>query len=222
MKDNNGSLDIEAAWTACGKASAPSPQFSEKLTAAFDGYFAHLIPMQRTSNQKRKSQFAKIQTLSKRLLTELNSLPDDLAYEVTNAYMLNEPEDYFENSFGKDHEGLDYWEYEFDGLKTTLETLSTFLDESLDTNPKPGGRPKQNENLEETIIKLSTLFAATSGKDAAKGISVSTYSGGHAYGGPFIDFLQVAFWSFNAREYPSSAAIGETARRALGLRNKGR
>lgn len=135
---------------------------------------------------------------------------------------MNEPADYFENSIDKDHEGLDYWEYEFDKLKTTLETLSTFLDESMDETPKHSGRPKQNENLEQTIIKLSALFTATSGKDATKGISVSAYDSGQPYGGPFIDFLQTAFWSYNAREYPSSAAIGETARRALGLRNKGR
>ena len=51
--------------------------------------------MERTSNQKRKAQFAKIQKLSERLLIELDSLPDDLDYEVSDAYMINEPEDFF-------------------------------------------------------------------------------------------------------------------------------
>lgn len=222
MENQNSNLDIEAAWKACGKVGAPSQQFSENLFAAFKGYSRHMRPMQRTNNQTRKQQFAKIQTSSKKLLSDLINLPDDLAYEITEAYMMNEPANYVENSLGQDHEGLDYWEYQFDGLKATLETLSMFLDECLDQNLKHGGRPKQNENLEETIIKLSTIFAATTGNDAAKGISVSTYSDGHAYGGSFINFLQAAFWSFNAREYPSSAAIGETARRALGLRNKRR
>lgn len=86
MNNNNGSLNIESAWKACGKTGAPSQLFSENLTASFDRYFAHMMPMQRTNNQKRKTQFAKIQTLSKRLLTELSTLPDDLIYEVTEAY----------------------------------------------------------------------------------------------------------------------------------------
>ena len=119
-------------------------------------------------------------------------------------------------------EGLDFFEYEYDYLNSILSKMTELIAESLVRTSRPAGRPIQNENLEETIRKLAKLFEKTTGKDPRKGISVSAYSNGSNYGGPFNDFVQATVWTYNGKDFPKSAALGETIRVALGLRNKRR
>lgn len=215
-------FNANSAWQACGRIGPASKFFEDRMNEILKSYFADQRKMPRTNNTKRKATFAKIQSLSEKLRTELDNLPDDLEHEITDAYMLNEPEEYSEESMGKDHEGLGYWEFEFWRLDTILARLDEILDESVINTRKPAGRPKQNENLEEAIQKLAVLYTEISGNDPTKGIVVSTYGNSEPYRGPFLDFLQTTIWTYNDREFPSSAALGETARRVFGHRNKRR
>ncbi|WP_171174912.1 hypothetical protein [Ruegeria sp. HKCCD8929] len=81
---------------------------------------------------------------------------------------------------------------------------------------RPRARPKQNENLEETIKRLGAVFERYSGRKPMDSYWYNDLDEERPYKGSFFDFLFLFFWVDDAQRNPSVHAIGNVARRLFG------
>jgi len=211
-------VDIAGAWLACKQSGAPPSQFAAAVNDAMRHYSRDLEQRPRTPSGARKQIFNRLRNQSKKMLKELEDLPQDVFWELGDMYYGNEPEDFDETVMGTDYEGLSPFEYDFDLLQQVVGRLKGNLGDVEKIHKRTTGRPKQNAGLERAIQILGKVFEDYSGQSARYGLSPNAYAEKTVYRGDFMPFLKAVIWSYSGREFPQETALGEAARHVFGLR----
>ncbi len=208
---------LDNAWHDCGGVNAAPDWFCVEFTQIINGYSK--FPSRRISMpaKDRAKFYAKLEKASQTVLDLLQECPDLVELELQDSFTFNEPENVDDILTGE-FEGLTYAEFTFDRLKFYLETLQQFGDEARVYNKPARGKRKQNENLEETLRSLGTLFEKVSGRSAMDGYYYDESDATTPYKGEFLEFSTRSIWAKNESDFPSNSAIGEAARVAFELR----
>jgi hypothetical protein len=136
-------------------------------------------------------------------LAGLEQLPSDIRIEVEDLYIGNESADYAEKTEGTDYEAICEFDRDLDLLKDIIGRLNVNLPDA------------DSIYVVKKDVASKTLG---SNRSARFGLSHDAYSSSGYYRGDFMPFLKVVFWSYNGREFPQVGALGETARKILGLK----
>jgi hypothetical protein len=166
----------------------------------------------------RTLHYKTLERAVKNLRDQLKTMHPHIAWELETAGINHEPEDFFDQSIGAQHEGISYSEYLVGVLLNELANFSDIVRDARADNKTPRGKPKQNSNLETTIRGLGTVYQKHTEREPMAGYRFNDIDESRPYQGPFLDFIQSTIWAFNDAENPSNHAIGEAARRAFGLR----
>ncbi|AXT27821.1 hypothetical protein D1823_15375 [Ruegeria sp. AD91A] len=219
MLDNNdkkSELDFENMWS---QMQLPLP-VAEGFAADIEWIAQHYRPNDRRMSQlpakERRAIYSKLDKTVEALLEQLSNLPPSIRWEIEEVGMANEPEDYFENALGADHEGLDYGEYLIDALKTKLPEIAFLIGDALEHHKRPRERPKQNESLEQTIQQLARVFRHYTGRDPMERRRYDDSDADQPYKNDFFSFLYAFFWVDPNHKFPTSQAIGNATLRLFG------
>jgi len=213
-------IDIAKAWQALGQEGPPPTTFEADLSEAMRFYSPGPDRQVTMEARLRTPIYRKLEKAIANLQDQLHEMHDHIAWEIETASVGIEPED-FDETLPSEYEGLSYGGYHVHLLTDRLSTFSEILAETHHGHKKPKGKPKQNETLESTIKTLGNVFTKYTEQDPMTGYQFNDYDGedeSQFYYGPFFNFLHLVFWSMYGRENPTSHALGDTARRAFGLR----
>lgn len=211
-------MDHKAAWTSCFRTGEPDHDFAEKVDRAVSFYRYDLYNLTYTPSKARSAIYARLRTCANDLLVGLEDLPPDILSEVEDLYTGNESADYAEQTEGTDYQAICEFYRDRDLLRAVIGRLNVNLLDAERIHARQTGRPRQNIGLEQAISELQKIFETYSGKSARHGLSHDAYSRSSDYRGDFMPFLKAVFWSYSGREFPQTGALGEAARKTLGLK----
>lgn len=211
-------LDLEQLWKALGLGAPMAKDFESEIEFVAHDYEPKGGRIAKLSAKQRKALYGKIEKTASTLLAQLSNLPPSVEHELTGAGYALPPEGFPEVTFGTEAEGLSYSEFIVDQLQTALPELNSLVEFAHEDNKRPRARPKQNRSLEYTIKKLGKVFEYYTGEVPMASYSYKEIDQERPYQGRFFDFLYAFFWSVNGMQFPTSHALGDTARRLYGLR----
>ncbi len=221
MLDNHDKkleLDLEHMW---GQMQLPLP-VAKGFATDIEYIARHYRPKDRRIKplpaKERKTIYSKLDKTVSSLLDQLSNLPPSIQWEIEEVGMANEPEDYFENAIGADHEGLDYGEYLIDVLKGKLPEIAFLIQEGLEHHKRPRARPKQNESLEDTIQRLAKVFQHYTGRNPVKTYRYDELDEEQPYKSDFFSFMYAFFWVDQNHKFPTSHTLGNATLRVFGLK----
>lgn len=217
-QDKKFELDFENMWS---QMQLPLP-VAKGFAADIEWIAQHYRPKDRRvaplPAKERKAIYSKLDKTVSSLLVQLSNLPPSIQWEIEEVGMANEPEDYFENAIGADHEGLDYGEYLIHVLKEKLPEIAFLIGEGLEHHKRPRARPKQNESLEETIQQLAKVFRHYTGRDPMETRRYDEMDEEQPYKSDFFYFLYAFFWVDQNHKFPTAHTIGNATLRVFGLK----
>ncbi|MFA8443446.1 hypothetical protein [Yoonia sp.] len=211
-------VDYEAAWHSCFRTGEPDNDFVCRIDRAISFYRYDLYDLTYTPSKERSAIYRRLRSHANDLLAGLEQLPSDIRIEVEDLYIGNESADYAEKTEGTDYEAICEFDRDLDLLKEIIGRLNVNLSDADSIYAREKGRRKQNIGLEQAIVELQSIFETYAKRSARFGLSHDAYSSSGDYRGDFMPFLKVVFWSYNGREFPQVGALGETARKILGLK----
>ena len=211
-------LDLDRLWSLCSARTKRLETFDTELRRVLFRYRSEQRPLPKLSAKQRGKTYDQIEKSARTLRGHLTDMAPSLENELVATFLYHEPEELFEQTVDTEYEGLSYFEYHAFRIMDSISVLLEHLPEARDDHKPQAGRPKQNENLEETIRYLGELFEGASGQPVAERFRYDESDRKAPYQGPFMAFLSAAIWGFNGREFPSNAALGEATRRAFELR----
>lgn len=211
-------LDLDRLWSLCGATDERTNAFGSELLRTLLRYTPRQRALPKLPAKQRERFFAKFEKSARSLKALLEDLPPALEIEFLGTMDYHTPEGFFDETDGTEYEGLGYFDFHAYRIIDSLSVLLEHLPEVHAEHLRSAGRPKQNENLEETIRRLGKLFFAVSGQSVATRFRYVELDTAMPYQGPFMEFLCATLWSFNEKEFPSNATLGEAARRAFSLR----
>ena len=210
-------IDLQKLWILCGRQCEQSACFEESVRAVVEHYRPQAVRLARLPAKERNPIYNRLDKAVSALLSELYDLPEVIQLEITNSAEESTPENVSEIVSGR-FEGLSYGEYQVYSLEESLSKFHDIIKDAHKVHGIPRGKPKQNENLTETILGLGEIFKRYSGEDPMSSYSYDELDDREPYKSRFFDFLRIVLWSFNGRDFPSGHAIGDAARRAFGLK----
>ncbi|WP_424832266.1 hypothetical protein [Ruegeria sp.] len=217
-QNKKSELDFENMWK---QMQLPLP-IAEGFVADIGWIAQHYHPKPRRiaplSAKERKAIYGKLDKTISSLLEQLSNLPPSIQWEFDEVGMGNEPENYFEDSLGSDHEGLGYSEHLVDDVQEKLPKIQFLIGEALEQHKRPRARPKQNESLEETIQQLAKVFLHYTGRNPMETYRYDELDEDQPYKSDFFSFLYAFFWADQSHKFPSSHTIGNTTFRVFGLK----
>ncbi|WP_170545825.1 hypothetical protein [Ruegeria arenilitoris] len=217
-QDEKSELDFENMWK---QMQLPLP-IAEGFVADIGWIAQHYHPKDRRITplpaKERKAIYSKLDKTISSLLEQLSNLPPSIQWEFDEVGMGNEPENYFEDSLGSGHEGLGYSEHLVDAVQEKLPNIQFLIGEALEQHKRPRARPKQNENLEDTIQRLAQVFQHYTGRDPMEKHRYDETDADQPYKSDFFSLLYAFFWVDPSHRFPTSQAIGNAALRVFGLK----
>jgi len=221
MLDNQNKkleLDFEHMWS---QMQLPLP-VAEGFASDIEWIAQHYRPNDRRLTQlpakERKAIYSKLDKTIGSLLDQLSNLPPSIQWEIEEVGMANEPENYFEDALGADHEGLDYGEYLIDVLNTKLPEIAFLIGDALEHHKRPRARPKQNESLEDTIQQLAKVFQHYTGRNPMETHRYDELDEEQPYKSDFFSFMYAFFWVDQNHKFPTSHTLGNATLRVFGLK----
>lgn len=210
-------LNLNTLWRICGLDGDYSDEFQQDLWDALSVYRLGPDRYAFLPAKDRIRQYDKLENAIQKLRAQLGSMDEQIQTEIDMEGHAVEPEG-FDETAPSEYGMFSYGGYLVYTLQEQLKIFSEIVSDAKKNSLKPRGTPKQNASLELTIQDLGDIFERYAGQSPMAGYRYDELDESQPYKGRFFDFLHAIFWSINGIGKPSSHTIGDTARRAFGLR----
>ncbi|NRP25880.1 hypothetical protein XMM379_002585 [Aliiroseovarius sp. xm-m-379] len=217
-------VDYESAWQCLGQEGEAPHQFRQDIDSCLTHYRWKRVPLRQTNMRECTRHFDKLANKAAELSSLLSESENKFSHLLFDSYddELSKTEngdcEYSDFTMGTENEGMEYFDVQLLALKELLSELNRAASTAPKYHKVYKGRPQINHYLEGAILGLANIYTDLTGNPPGKQLTINSEGHSKPVQGPFMDFVTTVLWSHAGKEIPENSAIGEAARKALGLR----